>query len=130
MSLSPSCLLLGRLSQLLLTLSFEILLLCLGIESLELSIALGLLGLLTLRQTLLSLLIFLGLLDLLDGRITRCLDFAQDLGTETSRRDKHVGDPDELLENRNKVVVVVVRGEAVLEVNALAGSSLVDSMVL
>jgi hypothetical protein len=102
----------------------------LGIQSLEFSVALSLLRLLTLRGALFGLLLFLNLLDLLDSCIARCLDLAENFGAETACLDKHIGDPQELLEDGEEGFVVVVGWEAILEIDALAGNGLVDAAAL
>lgn len=90
-SLCAHSLLLGGLSQLLLLFFLEIFLLSLGIESVELRIALRLPDLVTLQSPLLGLFFIGDLLDLLDGLFTNALDLAQDFGPEVGGSGEVIG---------------------------------------
>jgi len=115
-------------TQLLLLLLLEVLLLCLSVEGVELGVALGLASLVTLEGALLGLLLLGLLLDLLDVLVPHALNLAQDLGAEVRRRRQLVRQPDEAREYRDKGLVVVVRGQAVPDEDALAGNGFVQSI--
>ena len=114
------------LAHLLLALPLQVLLLALGVQLRQLQVPLGLLGLLALEVALLALLLDVRLLDLLDGLVAGALDLAQDLGPEVRVLDELVTDADEVLEDGQERLVVVVRRQVVLEVDALAGGSLLE----
>lgn len=101
-------LLLHRLAQFLLALLLEILLLGLGVQRVELLLALGLPDLLSLRGPLLGLLVLVGLLDLLDVILADQLQLARDFGPEVRRLDERVRDTHEVLEDGHQGLVVVV----------------------
>ena len=128
--LRPHGLLLQAALHLLLALPVEVLLLGLGVERVELLVALGLLGALALLRALLGLAVLVRLLELLDGRLARRLDLAQHLGPEVAHLHQPVGQAQVALEDGHEVGVVVVGREAVLEVDALAGGRLVDPVGL
>ncbi|KZL85403.1 hypothetical protein CI238_11815, partial [Colletotrichum incanum] len=117
-------LLLHALLQVALTLSLEVFLLGLGVESAELSVALGLLLLLALKGTLLRLLSVGSLLELGNSLLTHAAHLAQDLGAEVGAGNEGVRAADEVLKDGQQGVVVVVGGDAVAEKDALAGSGL------
>lgn len=125
--LGPSSHLLSRPLGLSLPLLLQELLLRLGIHSGQLGVALGLALLLTLGRQLLGLFLLTRLLDALDHVIADRLDLAEDLGTEVSDLHELVGHAEEVLEDGQERLVVVVRGEAVLEEDALAGVGLLDT---
>lgn len=124
--LTPRGHLLLLLPQLLLALPLEVLLLSLGVQLRQLLVTLGLPGLLALEVALLALLLQVRLLDLLDDVLADALHLLEHLGAEVGLLDELVGDADKVLKDRQERLVVVVRGETVLEEDALPRRGLVE----
>lgn len=109
------------------SLLLEVLLLSLCVEALELSVALSLLRLFAIGGALLKLLLLDGLLDLVDLGVTRHAQLLENLGAEARAVDDSVRHADGVRQQGSEIVVVVGRGQVVLEVDALARSRLVES---
>lgn len=123
-------LLLLSLAELLLALLVKVLLLRLGIQSLEIGITLRLLSLLLLSSALLSILLLNDTFDLGNLGITHGAHLLEHLGTEVGIADQLVRQTDKVLEQGGELIVVVVRREVVLEEDALAGDGLVEGQGL
>lgn len=105
----------------------QVLLLSLGVERGQLLITLGLLGSFALIVALLGFLLQIRLLDLPGRLVAHALDLAQDFGSEVGIPGELIRQADGVLEDGQERLVVVVRREAVLEDDSLAGGCLIKA---
>ncbi|POR34086.1 hypothetical protein TPAR_05740, partial [Tolypocladium paradoxum] len=129
-SLRPLRYLLLALAQLPFLLLLEVLLLRLGIQALELGVALRLARLLLLVHPLLVALLLQRLLHLRHHGLARGAHLLHHLGPELRRLHEDVGQPEEVGEQGQEAAVAAVRREAVLEEEALARVRVVERLGL
>lgn len=125
--LSSHSLLLRSLAELLFLLLLEVFLLGLGVQGVQLGIALRLLRLVALEGPLLGLLLLDLLLEVLDQVLADVLELAQDLVAEVRRGRQVVRQADEVRQEGHEVLVGVRGREAVSEIKPLAGSRLIKT---
>jgi hypothetical protein len=125
--LSSRCHLLLVLPHLFFLFLLKVLLLSFSIKSLQFEISLQLLGLLTLRVSLLGLFFFVCLLEFSDGIVTSGTDFAKDFGAEMGTLDENVGQTDEVLEDWQGLGIIARGWNSHGEVDAFLWNGLFES---